>query len=710
VEAFVTGASGFVGRFLTAELLARQWKVCALVRTGARASLVPPGASIVVGDLADEGALQEGAAGADVAFHLAGATSGNWDEHAEATVAGTRRMLRICREAKVGRFILASSAVVYDKSGHDSQSMFDESAPLLPAAPSTGAYARGKLEAERLVLQESQYGAMEVVIVRPGLIYGKERLTFAHLGELFGQGRIAYGRPSLLLPLVEAGSCADALLRLAIAPAAAGKIYNIVDAHLTTRRDYLEALRSATGHSQRVIYLPAWPVAAACGAGAALGRITGSIRLSDISAEKIWTRAVEVRYDTSALQRDTGWQPLRDFAHGMTRTGLVPARGSPRHITRAAIVGAGMIARAHLAALHRIPGVQVTGIFDLNFAAARALGGDAGIPAYEHADRFYEEARPQVVHVLTPPHTHAAVALESLRRGVHVLLEKPAATNLAEIDALLEAAAAGDLTIGVDETVAWDPLVRRARSALIHGILGQLVHVDVFMGCDLSRSGRMQQLLRDSAAWEHRLTGGPLEDLLPHPLAVVRALCGMLELRHWHSHATGRLPVDFPDELHVSLGAGQVSAQIDISLTARPDDFLLSVRGTRATVHVDVQNMFIDFLTPLPGPRALARGARVLRTAARILGQTVRNSLLLGLRRQLPPASPVHLITEHYAALARGEPPPSPLSEARADVAIARAIWPGPRPLPANADAQRSVAPALAMAAGGLEMQCGGGG
>jgi nucleoside-diphosphate-sugar epimerase/predicted dehydrogenase len=707
VEAFVTGGSGFVGRFLTAELLARQWKVRALVRTRARAGLLAPEASIVLGELADEGALREGALGADVVFHLAGATSGTWEAHAEATVAGTRRMLRICRDAGVRRFILASSAVVYDKSGQDRNSMFDESAPLLPAAPCTGAYARGKLEAERLVLEHAQRGAMEVVIVRPGLIYGKERLTFAHLGELVGQARIAYGRASLLLPLVEAGSCADALLRLATAPAAAGRIYNIVDAYLTTRRDYLEALRSATGHSQRVIYVPAWPVAAGCAVGAALGRITGSARLADISGEKIRTRSIEVRYDTSALQRDSGWQPLRDFSQGMARTGLLPARGSPRHIARVGIVGAGMIARAHLAALRRIPGVQVTGILDSELAAARALGGEAGIAVFDHADRFYADARPQLVHVLTPPHTHAAIALESLRRGAHVLLEKPAATTLAECDALLEAAAGDNLTIGVDETVAWDPLVRRARSALIHGVLGKLVRVDIYMGCDLSRGGRLQQLLRGAVAWEHRLAGGPLEDLLPHPLAVVRALCGRLELRNWYSHASGRLPVDFPDELHLSLGSNQVSAQIDISLTARPDDFLLTVRGTRATVCVDVQNMLIDFLTPLPGPRPLARGARVLRTAARMLGQAARNSLLLGLRRQLPPASPVHLITEHYAALARGEPPPAPLSEARADLAIARAIWPEPQPLPARTADQRSVAPALAMVAGGVELQCG---
>jgi 2-alkyl-3-oxoalkanoate reductase len=376
----------------------------------------------------------------------------------------------------------------------------------------------------------------------------------------------------------------------------------------------------------------------------------------------------------------------------------MPPKGSPRHLARAGIVGAGMIARTHIAALRQIPGIQITGVLDSNPAAARTLAAEAGTSAFDCAARFYDEANPQIVHVLTPPHAHASVALDALRRGAHVLLEKPATTTLAECYSLLEAAAGQGVTVGVDETVAWDPLVRRARSSLLHGVLGELVHVGVFMGCDLTRGGRWQPIVAGSAAWENRLAGGPLEDLLPHPLAVVRALCGPLELRHWDCQVSGRLPCDFPDELRVGLGAGRVSAQIDMSLTARPDDFLLTVRGTRATVRVDVQNMLYDCLTPLPGPRAIARGVRVMRSAARIIGQTVRNTLSIGLGRRLPPASPGQLIMAHYSALRRGEPPPAPLEDARSDLAIAREIWPSPpRPTAAGVAQQEGKLPPLAV-------------
>jgi nucleoside-diphosphate-sugar epimerase/predicted dehydrogenase len=677
-RAFVTGGTGLIGRALVRELSSRRWQVRVLARSAARAAHLPPAVGIIRGGLEDDDALREGVRDAHVVFHLGAATSGNWDRHRESTVEGTRRVLAACREAGVRRLVHASSLVVYDKRGRTPESVLDEGAPLLASTPSVGAYARGKLDAERLVLEHSRCSDFrsEVVIVRIGLVYGADRLTFPHLGELFGTTRVAYGAPSLLLPLVELASCADALIRVATAPAAAGQVYNVVDSCSVTRRDYLRALEAAAGYGQRVIYLPARPCAAAAGALARLTKIATG-RATGLSAEKVLSRAVETRYDTTRLQRDTGWQPLRELDEGLARSSVAVRRSAARKIVRAGIIGAGMIARVHVAALRRIPGVQVAGVLDPDLDAARRLAIEAGgAPAFDNSDQFYEQANPQIVHVLTPPQSHAAVAREALRHKAHLLLEKPATTSVEDCDELVAAAAADDLTIGVDETVAWDPLVRRARAALMYGHLGDLVGADVFMGYDLNRGGRLQRILNDAASWERHLGGGPLEDLLAHPLSVVRSLCGPLSLRHAHCMTTGRLPGDFPDELRLHLGDGQVSALIGLSLSARPDEFLVTVRGTRATVHIDVQNMLFDCVTPLPGPRAAVRGARTVRSALGVLGQTAWNGLSIALRRTLPPASPIHLIRAHYAALAQGSEEPAPLARARADIAVARAIWP----------------------------------
>ncbi|RPI60981.1 MAG: NAD(P)-dependent oxidoreductase, partial [Lysobacterales bacterium] len=416
MKALVTGGTGFLGTHLVTELLHDDWTVRVLARRVGRATRLPEGVEVVIGDLDDNGVLGEAARGADVVFHLAAATSGPWEAHAATTVEGTRRMLEACHDAGVRRFILASSIVVYDKSGRVPGEVIRESSELLEAAPAAGAYARGKLEAERLARQymlgaaggskgnrsaasPADAGRMEVVIVRPGLVYGPGRLAFPHLGELFGETRVAYGSPSLLLPLVEACSCARALVHLATSTAAGGRTYNVIDAHSTTRDEYLRAIESVTGHRPRTLYLPARPVAFACGMLGRIGRAAGVTRMAELSQDKIRARSIELRYDTSALQADTSWRPLQSFEHGLARTLELPAVGPRRSIERVGIVGAGAMARAHAAALRRVPGVRIVGILDTDLAAAESLATSAGgAPAFDDSRQFYGRARPDLVH------------------------------------------------------------------------------------------------------------------------------------------------------------------------------------------------------------------------------------------------------------------------------------------------------------------------
>jgi predicted dehydrogenase/nucleoside-diphosphate-sugar epimerase len=727
LKALVTGGTGYLGKHLVAELLADHWAVRVLARHPARARRLPQGVTFIYGDLENEVALTAALCDIDVVFHLAAAIGGPWETHRRVTVDGTRRMLALASEAGVKRFVLVSSIAVYDKRGLEAGAIVDESTPLLPAAQSSGAYARGKVEAERLAREFSerarharadapstkapaeqsptaeissraaadtgQSSPLEVVIVRPGLVYGPGRLSFNHLGELVGATRVAYGRPTLLLPLVEARSCANALVELAKSRNAAGHTYHVVDAHVTTRRDYWQALDGLTGYRQPVVYLPTWPVAVVCGALGALGRLAKIRRAADWSAGKVRTRSVELRYDTAALVRDTDWRPQPALEPGLARAlGLNgqaakpdgrPKRGpgagarSSRAIKRVGLIGAGAMARAHVDALKRVPGARITGILDTRVEAAEALAREAGgVAAFGDVERFFAEAGPELVHIVTPPGQHAAAARSALAHGAHVLIEKPATVTLEDCDSLLSAADQRALTIGVEETVAFDPLVRQARASLANGVLGELVHVDVHMGYDLHRGGRLERILGTPECWERALPGGPLEDLLPHPLSIVRALAGPLTLEHWRSKCTGRLPADFPDELRLCLAGEGVTAAVSLSLSSRPDDLLVIVHGTRATARIDLQNVLFDCLTPLPGPRAVARGLRVLRSGLRVLGQTVGNGFAMAAGLAPTPVSSRHLILAHHAALARGRPPPAPLAAARHDIAIARTVWP----------------------------------
>jgi len=113
--------------------------------------------------------------------------------------------------------------------------------------------------------------------------------------------------------------------------------------------------------------------------------------------------------------------------------------------TKVALLGAGFIADFHLEALRRVPGVSVVGVCDLSLAraerlAARAPGGQAR--GYTGIPQLLAEARPDVVHVLTPPEAHDAPTRAVLNGGASVFVEKPLAVSSdagAELAALADA-------------------------------------------------------------------------------------------------------------------------------------------------------------------------------------------------------------------------------------------------------------------------------
>ncbi len=108
-------------------------------------------------------------------------------------------------------------------------------------------------------------------------------------------------------------------------------------------------------------------------------------------------------------------------------------------------------------------------------------------PARDPGDlRFYSDwmdlvrdPEVSVVVVSTPPSTHAAMGLAAVREGRHVLLEKPPAMTVQELDSLLDALRDGGPLIAVDYMLRYNPLVLALRAIAESGCLGRLQHVSV---------------------------------------------------------------------------------------------------------------------------------------------------------------------------------------------------------------------------------------
>ena len=191
-------------------------------------------------------------------------------------------------------------------------------------------------------------------------------------------------------------------------------------------------------------------------------------------------------------------------------------------VRRIALVGAGFISRVHIEALAGIAGVRTTAIIDPNVEAAGALARAYKIDTVHAsvADALAVDAF-DCAHVLVPPDLHAPVALELIAAGKAVLLEKPAATSVAECETLIAAGQASGTLIGVNQNFVYHPAFARLRRLVQAGGLGKPNFVSCIYNVPLRQLGA-----RQFGHWMFRQPVNILLEQAVHPLSQIAALAG----------------------------------------------------------------------------------------------------------------------------------------------------------------------------------------
>jgi predicted dehydrogenase len=270
---------------------------------------------------------------------------------------------------------------------------------------------------------------------------------------------------------------------------------------------------------------------------------------------------------------------------------------------RVALIGCGQIADAHLQELRRTPAASVVAVCDRHRDLARQAATRFGVGmAFDDAARMLNAARPDVVHVTTPPHTHRAVVLQCLAAGAHVYVEKPFTVDAAEAEEIIAAAEARRLRVCLGHDQLFDPAWLDCRRRVFSGDLGEVVHVDAVQGYDLE--GPFGRLLKsDPTHWVHALPGGLFQNVMSHALArildVMPDAMPIAQAR-WFTRHVGE---SFPSELRVLLCGETSTGVLTFSSAMRPIRRLTRVWGTRCCVEVDLDARTIttDRAASLPG-------------------------------------------------------------------------------------------------------------
>ncbi|MFQ5664908.1 MAG: Gfo/Idh/MocA family protein [Candidatus Binatia bacterium] len=335
---------------------------------------------------------------------------------------------------------------------------------------------------------------------------------------------------------------------------------------------------------------------------------------------------------------------------------------------RVALVGCGRIAHVHCRYLRQMSQVLLVGACDRSRAAREALTARWQVPTYADIDELLSAAQPDVVHVVTPPATHAVLAQRLLDARVHVLVEKPMALTVADADAMLAAARRAGRHLTVDHNRWFDPVVQRARSLLEAGRLGTLVGVEVFQGAAVETELRATQ----AGHWKNSLPGGSLYDLAPHPCYLLRNFVGRIADVQVVTRAD---PGRRLRELRAVVDGEQALGVLTISLEAAPFMNRVTLFGTTMSAEVNLNNMTLVLRRTHRVPKLIGKVLPNVDEALQLLRATLLNGFeFIRGRQRYYPGMGVHLRLL-YGALAAGQPPPVRAEDGREAVWLVQQIW-----------------------------------
>ncbi len=335
---------------------------------------------------------------------------------------------------------------------------------------------------------------------------------------------------------------------------------------------------------------------------------------------------------------------------------------------RVALVGCGRIAQVQCGYLRQLPQVEVVGACDLSRESREVFAARWQVPTYIDIDELLSAAQPDVVHVLTPPATHAALAIQLLEAGVHVLVEKPMALTVAEADAMLATAQRTQRVLTADHNRWFDPVVQQARSLLDSGQLGSLVGVEVFQG---AAAGEAEAPAGQTGHWSVELPGGILHNLAPHPVYLLRGFIGAVEdLRVVARAESGRLR-----EVRAIIRGERALGGLTISLRTQPFMNRLVLYGTAMTAEVNLNNMTLIVRRERHVPKMVGKVLPNIDEAFQLVRATVINTIdFIRGRQRYYPGMGIHF-RALYEALAKGQPPPVSAEDGREAVWLMEEIW-----------------------------------
>ncbi len=305
----VTGTNGFVGRVLCERLVADGWQVRGTIRSTEQLGTFPAGVEVVqIKSIGADTDWSDVLIRADAVVHLAArvhvmndTATDPLSAFRQVNVAGTDRLARMAAINGVKRFVYVSSIKV---NGEGCEKPFTEHDIPAPDDP----YGISKREAEQVLHLIAGDTGLEVVILRPPLVYGPGvKANFLSLFKIVDRGiPLPLASINNHRSLIYLGNFVDAIITCINHPKAAVQTYLVSDGEDVSTPELIQRMAAALGRPARLFPFPP-----------SLMRFAGKLFGKSDAVERL---VGSLTIDSSKIQRELGWKPPYTMEQGLKET------------------------------------------------------------------------------------------------------------------------------------------------------------------------------------------------------------------------------------------------------------------------------------------------------------------------------------------------------------------------------------------------------
>lgn len=248
------------------------------------------------------------------------------------------------------------------------------------------------------------------------------------------------------------------------------------------------------------------------------------------------------------------------------------------------IIGCGSIGERHLRCFLRSGRARVTAC-DANEELLRRMADTYGVPTATNWEQALGKSAYDAAVICTPAPWHVPMALQAMKSGSHVLIEKPLSHSLQDVDALMDTAARSGRRAAVAYVYHAFPFLTQARDFIRQGELGPVLEATVTAGQPFHR---LRPAYAQTYYRDHRSGGGAIQDALTHLANWVESVMGPTESLFCDSAHLALPGVTVEDTVHVSARHGTALVSYTLNQFQAPNETTIDFHSARGSVRIEI--------------------------------------------------------------------------------------------------------------------------